>query len=894
MSSQISEGNDAALQKRIRQAVYDIRYKARKEELDLRHAYSQYIGKSGLDQTGKEAVQNKLFGKGQQQESKVFESADSNRYKVRVTDDDTGKTYIRFAKRGKINKLRSKGSVEMTGHGSPKGAKSSPSVKKKDRKAKLTSAGPKPKKPTKAKAKAGISIKQKPPVLVEPNKKMKTNKTDAVGSAVHALRKVVRKEAFIADAAAVAPPTNKKITGEKVDNSKLIKVFPNDGSDPQIGNIKSSYKPVGEVVSEILNKPQQVDEVVGQLLGGVAGTALSGNLAKVGIKNAIAQKAIGGALGSAAGEVLDPFKKGKDKNPAAAAAGGAVGGAVSGGAIGKVKDMVKSSYKPVGEVVSEILATEDMKKGYEVTNADKKGNTPAWQGYLAGKKKKDGTPLYRKAAHMEEIEAVKPPSKDENIKGQWPFKNTKAEDEGDDGTGRSMYTKWNNAKNRLRSMGLKMNYDLEGDQLIEDAVEYFYEQGITEETIDLIVEEVGLDDFVEFVLDPHQDLVEERAARKAKANAPSYEKVKASVDAADAAKKAAGKGEYSKTYAKRSGETEDSTNYNDKPAVKKVAKKKAKPVATPAKKAATKKKVTTAVKKVAKKDFDGDGKKESPKAEYKGSKDKAIKKAIAKKEGLRGKITSFVKKGVERHKKARAAGRVPEKRVKEFASGVKSGVKTAVKFAKDVKKVVSEEEEKLRASGKFTEEQIEAILESEAIDEARRADKMGIPRKKVTYDKGEETRNPNPDRGPAPSFKPEGGSLAGSKAASRARSLGDARRRANRKGANLRYGEREGRLATFAANKRDSDSDLGSQKAVTDTGAHKDKQGFRQVHKYGERGDKRRPQQNPKHTANTQKEHHQVDAKGKVIEHGDGTPSSVEEGFVCESTLVRNLLSKKN
>ena len=171
---------------------------------------------------------------------------------------------------------------------------------------------------------------------------------------------------------------------------------------------------------------------------------------------------------------------------------------------------------------------------------------------------------------------------------------------------------------------------------------------------------------------------------------------------------------------------------------------------------------------------------------------------------------------------------------------------------------------------------------------------MGIARKKVTYDKGEETRNPNPDRGATSLHKPAGSSLAGSKAASRARSLGDARRKANRKGANLAYGKREGRLATFAANKRDSDSDLGSQKAVTDTGAHKDKQGFRQVHKYGERGDKRRPQQNPKHTANTQKEHHQVDAKGKVIEHGDGTPSSVEEGFVCESTLVRDILSKKN
>ena len=92
-------------------------------------------------------------------------------------------------------------------------------------------------------------------------------------------------------------------------------------------------------------------------------------------------------------------------------------------------------------------------------------------------------------------------------------------------------------------------------------------------------------------------MVEARSARKAKANAPSYEKVKASVDASDAAKKAAGKGEYSKSYAKRSGETEDSTNYNDKPA-KPKAKKVKQVVASPAKKAATKKKVTVAVKKV--------------------------------------------------------------------------------------------------------------------------------------------------------------------------------------------------------------------------------------------------------------------------------------------------------
>ena len=61
------------------------------------------------------------------------------------------------------------------------------------------------------------------------------------------------------------------------------------------------------------------------------------------------------------------------------------------------------------------------------------------------------------------------------------------------------------------------------------------------------------------------------------------------------------------------------------------------------------------------------------------------------KDGLRSKITKFVKKGVERHQKARAAGKVPEKRVKQFAKGFSSGVKDTVKFAGKVKKVVSNE-----------------------------------------------------------------------------------------------------------------------------------------------------------------------------------------------------------
>jgi len=50
---------------------------------------------------------------------------------------------------------------------------------------------------------------------------------------------------------------------------------------------------------------------------------------------------------------------------------------------------------------------EDMTKGYVVTAADKKGNTPAWQGYKAGAKKKDGSPLYRAADHLKTEGVVK-------------------------------------------------------------------------------------------------------------------------------------------------------------------------------------------------------------------------------------------------------------------------------------------------------------------------------------------------------------------------------------------------------------------------------------------------------------------------------------------------------
>ena len=197
---------------------------------------------------------------------------------------------------------------------------------------------------------------------------------------------------------------------------------------------------------------------------------------------------------------------------------------------------------------------------------------------------------------------------------------------------------------------------------IEAATEYFYAEGINEEGLDAIIEEVGLDDFVDFVIDSAQDLNEERAARKMSARNLQTLKKKTipAAKEAEAKRRKEKKGEYSAAYKKK--ET-DVTVY-DKPKAKAKAKPAAKKVAA----------VTKQVKKL-----------------------QPAKKAS--KQGIGDKIRGAIKKGVARHQAARAKGREPEKRVKEFGKGFASGVKGAVKFAGDVKKVVSKEDYETKKKG---------------------------------------------------------------------------------------------------------------------------------------------------------------------------------------------------
>jgi len=246
-----SKGNlDEASAKRIRQAVYDIRYRARREDIDLKAAYSQYMGNSSLSQAERTAVKEKLFGKDgggvkeqvvanadgwasdtlsnalytvfvEEEDSEIelayldqLDEEEQRKYKVRVKDN-SGKSYVRYATREKISQLRSNPnivSVEMTEHGEPyEGTR-----KKKSKKAskKLDPVG---------KEDADIDNDGKPN---DKNDKYLRKRRRAIGNAIK-----TRAEGLIIDAVSTEGQNKKKITGEGVNNKNLIKVYPDDGSE---------------------------------------------------------------------------------------------------------------------------------------------------------------------------------------------------------------------------------------------------------------------------------------------------------------------------------------------------------------------------------------------------------------------------------------------------------------------------------------------------------------------------------------------------------------------------------------------------------------------------------------------------------------------------------------
>ena len=108
------------------------------------------------------------------------------------------------------------------------------------------------------------------------------------------------------------------------------------------------------------------------------------------------------------------------------------------------------------------------------------------------------------------------------------------------------------------------------EQLIaEFAADYFCEYGLNEDGIDILIEDVGLDNFIEFVYALSEDcehLVEARSARR-RSGGKSYEEVKAEIDAKEAAKAKA------KARKKEESESESETRSADTEAKEKQSKK---------------------------------------------------------------------------------------------------------------------------------------------------------------------------------------------------------------------------------------------------------------------------------------------------------------------------------
>ena len=110
------------------------------------------------------------------------------------------------------------------------------------------------------------------------------------------------------------------------------------------------------------------------------------------------------------------------------------------------------------------LEGEDIADAYTVHTADKKGNTPAWQGYKAGKKNvKTGEPLYKKGDDVKEDAEY---GYDEEGKSLNP-KDKKKESKKEEEDYRGMKTKVDLVRNKLRAMGLNMSQEPEGETIDE-------------------------------------------------------------------------------------------------------------------------------------------------------------------------------------------------------------------------------------------------------------------------------------------------------------------------------------------------------------------------------------------------------------------------------------------
>jgi hypothetical protein len=278
------EDSGKSPEKKAKQAVYDIRYRARREDIPLPQAFSQYMQNSSMGGEERKMVKAKLFGKEgssvkaedfnpifkdaasdnvakalfkvfvegteEEQESisltylEELDSPEHRKYKVRVTDKNTKRSYVRMATREKINQLRANPnieSVEMTEYGEPYEGER----KKGSQTARVT---------------AGKGLDPVGKEDSDVNNDGKVNKTDnylmkrrgAIGNAI-----ATRKEEFIHEAGR----KKKSDKPEQLDIRKgicnAVTISPTQGGNEKVGIVAHNELDGGLIVEKAMSKAQQ-------------------------------------------------------------------------------------------------------------------------------------------------------------------------------------------------------------------------------------------------------------------------------------------------------------------------------------------------------------------------------------------------------------------------------------------------------------------------------------------------------------------------------------------------------------------------------------------------------------------------------------------------------------
>ena len=281
--SSSAAGGKEKIEKQARQLAYDTRYKVKQSmaankggKMDpaaVRKAYIAQLGKSPSSPPVKARAKEMLVGeqfintdqlvhksavsvlekvfseKYKKSKSKKPEGGDrrpgvgcedikedsgEKTYKVRVTDKKTNNTYVRMATRAKISELRSNpniSSVEMTGYGSP--------TKSEKHSGKNTAA---------VKSGKGDEVSGKDDKINLKKESYSSLRSENFDGFLELVEKKDKKKS--------------KITGEGVNNKKLIKVFPDDveeqvAVDPAQKDIQSKQKKQSQLKKQVLQKKLQ-------------------------------------------------------------------------------------------------------------------------------------------------------------------------------------------------------------------------------------------------------------------------------------------------------------------------------------------------------------------------------------------------------------------------------------------------------------------------------------------------------------------------------------------------------------------------------------------------------------------------------------------------------------